>query len=58
MADFSPLEEILPSDFQRFVAVEQRFTGLQMTGKEAFESDQLLDSLKEVIEVYEDEFPF
>lgn len=58
VANLSSLEEILPEDFQRFVAVEQRFTGLEITGQEAFDSDRLLNSLKEVIETYEKEFPF
>lgn len=58
VANKSGLEDLLPQDFKRMVAVEQRFVDLQLTAQQALDSDVLLRSLTEVIKTYEEEFPF
>jgi NAD-dependent SIR2 family protein deacetylase len=60
IANPKSLDELLPhdSDFQRLVAVEQRFVEVRLSAKEAFDSNELLNAVDGIFKAHEEELPF
>ena len=51
-------KDLLPSDFDKMVGLEERFSQVRCYAKEAFESNALLEKVQEVFAAYEEELPF
>jgi hypothetical protein len=56
--DKKNLDDLLPYEFRRLVAVEQRFISMASSAQEAFESDMLLNTVERVFKAHEEEPPF
>ena len=51
-------KDLLPPDFEKMVAVEERFIHVKSFAKDAFESNELLNKVQEVFTLHEEELPF